>query len=62
MKISLPTENGFLPDKYGKYAPAADRKYDHTVWSSRWECQKTKAMGGRMFDDQGYTGGEKQWN
>ena len=33
MKISLPTENGFLPDKYGKYAPAADRKYDHAVCS-----------------------------
>ena len=33
MKISLPIENGFLPDKYGKYAPAADRKYDHVVCS-----------------------------
>ena len=33
MKISLPTENGFLPDKYGKYAPAANRKYDHAICS-----------------------------
>lgn len=31
------------------------------IWSeAAGECQKTKAMGGRMFDDQGYTGGEKQ--
>lgn len=33
MKISIPTENGFLPDKYGKYSSAADRKYDHAICS-----------------------------
>lgn len=33
MKISIPLENGFLPDKYGKYAPAEEQKYGHTVCS-----------------------------
>lgn len=33
MKISIPTENGFLPDKYGKYAPVDEQKYAHAVCS-----------------------------
>lgn len=33
MKITIPEENGFLPDKYGKYAPESNKKYDHTVCS-----------------------------
>ena len=33
MKISIPVENGFLPDKYGKYAPADLQKYGHATCS-----------------------------
>ena len=33
MKISIPIENGFLPDKYGKYAPPEEQKYRHAICS-----------------------------
>ncbi len=33
MKISIPLENGFLPDKYGKYAPKELQRYGHAVCS-----------------------------
>lgn len=33
MKISIPIENGFLPDKYGKYAPQEEQKYGHAICS-----------------------------
>lgn len=33
MKISVPLENGFLPDKYGKYAPMNEQRYDHAICS-----------------------------
>lgn len=33
MKISIPIENGMLPDKYGKYASAEFTKYDHAICS-----------------------------
>lgn len=33
MQISVPLINGYLPDKYGKYAPAQDMLADHPVRS-----------------------------
>jgi Raf kinase inhibitor-like YbhB/YbcL family protein len=33
MKISIPIEKGFLPDKYGKYAPVELQKYGHAICS-----------------------------
>lgn len=33
MKISIPIENGMLPDKYGKYAGPDNKQYGHPVCS-----------------------------